>query len=112
MSRLKGLQSVLAKHKILTVALAIVSLFVVAALLGFARANKPVAAAPPPLEVEVIPVEQTNVPIYKEWIGTTDGMVNAEIKAQVTGGQNFRASCSGGPTLIHFHAPVVQEEIR
>lgn len=85
MSRLKGLQSVLAKHKILTVALAIVSLFVVAALLGFARANKPVAAAPQPLEVEVIPVEQTNVPIYKEWIGTTDGMVNAEIKAQVTG---------------------------
>lgn len=85
MSRLKGLQSVLAKHKILTVALAIVSLFVVAALLGFARSNKPVAAAPRPLEVEVVPVEQTNVPIYKEWIGTTDGMVNAEIKAQVTG---------------------------
>jgi membrane fusion protein, multidrug efflux system len=84
-SRLKGLQSVLAKHKILTVALAIVSLFVVAALLGFARSNKPVAAAPRPLEVEVVPVEQTNVPIYKEWIGTTDGMVNAEIKAQVTG---------------------------
>ena len=85
MSRLKGLQSVLAKHKILTFALAIVSLFVVAALLGFARSNKPAAAAPRPLEVEVIPVAQTNVPIYKEWIGTTDGMVNAEIKAQVTG---------------------------
>lgn len=85
MSRLKGLQSVLAKHKILTSALAIVAIFVVAALLGFARSNKPVAAAPRPLEVEVVPVEQTNVPIYKEWIGTTDGMVNAEIKAQVTG---------------------------
>ena len=85
MSRLKGLQSVLAKHKILTFALAIVSLLVVAALVGFARSNKPVAAAPRPLEVEVVPVEQTNVPIYKEWIGTTDGMVNAEIKAQVTG---------------------------
>ena len=25
------------------------------------------------------------MPIYSEWIGTTDGMVNAEIKAQVTG---------------------------
>jgi membrane fusion protein (multidrug efflux system) len=57
----------------------------VAALLGFARSSKPAAAAPPPLEVEVVSVEQTNVPIYKEWIGTTDGMVNAEIKAQVTG---------------------------
>ena len=85
MSRLKGLQSVLAKHKILTFALAIVSIFLVAALLGFARSNKPAAAAPRPLEVEVVPVEQTNVPIYKEWIGTTDGMVNAEIKAQVPG---------------------------
>jgi len=84
-SRLKGLQSVLAKHKILTSALAIVAIFVVAALLGFARSNKPAAAAPRPLEVEVVSVEQTNVPIYKEWIGTTDGMVNAEIKAQVTG---------------------------
>lgn len=85
MSRLKGLQSVLGKHKILTFALAIVSVLVVAALLGFARSNKPAAAAPRPLEVEVVSVEQTNVPIYKEWIGTTDGMVNAEIKAQVTG---------------------------
>jgi membrane fusion protein (multidrug efflux system) len=84
-SRLKRLQSVLAKHKILTFALAIVSILVVAALLGFARSNKPVAAAPRPLEVEVVSVEQTDVPIYKEWIGTTDGMVNAEIKAQVTG---------------------------
>jgi len=25
------------------------------------------------------------VPIYSEWIGTTDHMVNADIKAQVTG---------------------------
>ena len=85
MSRLKGLQSVLGKHKILTFALSIIAILVVAALLGFARSSKPVAAAPRPLEVEVVPVEQTNVPIYKEWIGTTDGMVNAEIKAQVPG---------------------------
>ena len=86
MTRLRGLQSVLAKHKILTFAAAIVAFFVAAAVLSFARSSKPAAAAaPPPLEVEVVSVEQTNVPIYKEWIGTTDGMVNAEIKAQVTG---------------------------
>lgn len=85
MTRLKELQSVLAKHKFLTSALALIAIFVVAALLGFARSSKPAAAAPRPLEVEVVPVKQTNVPIYKEWIGTTDGMVNAEIKAQVTG---------------------------
>ena len=36
-------------------------------------------------EVEVVQVEQKDVPIYGEWIGTLDGMVNAEIKAQVTG---------------------------
>src|ERR1700676_5228190 len=39
--------------------------------------------APP--EVEVARVEQRDVPINREWIGTLDGMVNAAIKAQVTG---------------------------
>jgi membrane fusion protein (multidrug efflux system) len=33
----------------------------------------------------VVQVEQKDVPIYGEWIGTLDGMVNADIKAQVTG---------------------------
>ncbi len=36
-------------------------------------------------EVEVVQVEQKDVPIYQEWIGTLDGLVNAEIKSQVTG---------------------------
>ncbi len=85
MSRLRAIQSILAKHKLLFSTTSIATLLLVAGLLVFARSNKPVAAAPPPLEVEVIPVEQNNVPIYKEWIGTTAGMVNAEIKAQVTG---------------------------
>ena len=40
--------------------------------------------APPPV-VEVVQVEQRDVPIYSEWIGTVDGMVNADIKAQVSG---------------------------
>jgi RND family efflux transporter MFP subunit len=40
---------------------------------------------PPPPEVEVATVETRDVPIYHEWIGTTDGLVNAAIKAQVTG---------------------------
>ena len=44
------------------------------------------AAAPNALAtVEVIPVEQRDVPIYHEWIGTLQGLVNADIKAQVTG---------------------------
>jgi len=43
------------------------------------------AKTPDPLVVEVAPVEQRDVPIYTEWIGTTDGVVNADIKAQVSG---------------------------
>jgi membrane fusion protein (multidrug efflux system) len=36
-------------------------------------------------EVEVVQVEQRDVPIYSDWIGTLDGLVNATIKAQVAG---------------------------
>ena len=84
-SRLRALQLVLAKHKVLLSTTGIAVLLLLGGLLVFGRSNKPAEAAPRPLEVEVIPVQQNNVPIYKEWIGTTDGMVNAEIKAQVTG---------------------------
>ncbi len=41
--------------------------------------------APPPPEVQVVEVQQKDVPIYGEWIGTLDGFVNADIKAQVSG---------------------------
>jgi len=43
------------------------------------------AGTPPAPEVEVVTVEQKDVPIQREWIGTLDGLVNAAIKAQVTG---------------------------
>jgi membrane fusion protein (multidrug efflux system) len=49
------------------------------------RSNKPAQASPRPPDVEVVRVEQKDVPVYSEFIGTTDGMVNADIKAQVTG---------------------------
>ena len=45
----------------------------------------PAPAAGPPPGVEVVQVEQRDVPIYGEWIGTLDGMVNADVKAQVQG---------------------------
>ncbi|MGD0544357.1 MAG: efflux RND transporter periplasmic adaptor subunit [Candidatus Acidiferrales bacterium] len=35
--------------------------------------------------VEVVQVEQKDVPIYGEWIGTLDGFTNADVRAQVTG---------------------------
>ncbi len=43
------------------------------------------AAEPTAPEVEVVTVEQKDIPVYREWIGTLDGMVNAAIRAQVTG---------------------------
>lgn len=38
-----------------------------------------------PPDVEVAQVEQKDVPIWNEWVGTLDGLVNAQIKPQVTG---------------------------
>ena len=43
------------------------------------------AGQPPAVDVEVIQVEQKDIPIYGEWIGTLDGLVDADVKAQVTG---------------------------
>jgi membrane fusion protein (multidrug efflux system) len=43
------------------------------------------AAKSMPVDVEVALIEQQDVPIYGEWIGTLDGLVDADVKAQVTG---------------------------
>src|SRR5678816_380404 len=44
---------------------------------------EPVKSAAP--EVTVVSVEQKDAPIWKEWIGILEGLVNAQIKPQVTG---------------------------
>src|ERR1700751_1774965 len=36
-------------------------------------------------DVEVLQVQQESIPIYGEWIGTLDGLVDADVRAQVTG---------------------------
>jgi RND family efflux transporter MFP subunit len=55
-------------------------------ILATARQRHPADAQPDPLpEVEVAPVEQKDVPIFGEWIGTLDGFTNADVRAQVTG---------------------------
>jgi RND family efflux transporter MFP subunit len=48
---------------------------------------KHVSGAPPTVtpQVEVVQVQQKDVPIFGEWIGTLDGFTNADVKAQVTG---------------------------
>jgi RND family efflux transporter MFP subunit len=65
----------------------------VAALLCLTGCKPKSHVAPPPPTVEVVTVSQADVPIYHEWIGVTDGLVNAQIRAQVTGyllTQNYR----------------------
>jgi RND family efflux transporter MFP subunit len=72
------------RHKI-PIGVAICLIVVVVLFVVFSRSKRTAQAAAPLPEVAVAEVEQKDVPIYSEWIGTLDGMVNAEIKAQVTG---------------------------
>ena len=61
-------------------------LLVIGLIIG-AMYPKHVSGAKPdsPLNVEVVQVEQKDVPIFGEWIGTLDGFTNADVRAQVTG---------------------------
>src|SRR5438105_4653399 len=81
--RVRGGQG-MTKRNVLIGAAAVLVVVVVVFL--FTRSKtKGTAQAAAPVEVEVAQVEQRDVPIYSEWIGTLDGIVNAEIKSQVTG---------------------------
>jgi RND family efflux transporter MFP subunit len=59
--------------------------FAVVAILVFLGCKKAEPPAPPPPEVLVTPVIQKDVPIYTEWVGTTVGFVNAQVRPQVQG---------------------------
>ncbi|MFZ1056776.1 MAG: efflux RND transporter periplasmic adaptor subunit, partial [Opitutaceae bacterium] len=39
----------------------------------------------PPADVQVVAVERRDVPIIRDWVGSLDGFVNAQIRAQVSG---------------------------
>src|SRR5690349_21581194 len=43
------------------------------------------AAAPPPMDVQVVEVTEKDVPVSQEWIGTLSGYINAVIRPQVKG---------------------------
>jgi membrane fusion protein, multidrug efflux system len=51
---------------------------------------------PPPPSVVVARALQRDVPIYKEWIGTTEGDVNAEIRPKIEGYLLNRLYTEGG----------------
>lgn len=53
--------------------------------LAVAGCKKAEAPAPPPPTVEVYAVEQRDVPIYSESVGTLEADVNATISAQISG---------------------------
>ena len=70
----------------LVIPIAVVAVVAIIALITIVtKSNDGVKAAPRPLDVEVVQVKQDDVPLYSEWIGTTEGIVNADIKGQVTG---------------------------
>jgi len=61
--------------------------------LSLSACNKGQERAASPPTVEVVEVMQRDVPVYSEWIGSTDGLVNATIRAQVQGyliGRNYK----------------------
>jgi membrane fusion protein (multidrug efflux system) len=61
-------------------------LIVLALIMGALRpSKKALGAQPSTTDVEVVQVKKEDVPIYAEWIGTLDGLVNADVRAQVTG---------------------------
>ena len=59
------------------------------------QAGSKMAPSPPPPEVLVAEVIQHDVPIYFEWIGTTEGNVNAQIRPRVQGSLQMRGYREG-----------------
>jgi membrane fusion protein (multidrug efflux system) len=56
-----------------------------AAAVLLAACEKEQPKAPPPMDVLVTDVVQKDVPVYGDWIGTTNGYINAAIRPQVKG---------------------------
>lgn len=67
-----------------------------AAVLFSVGCNKKPAPPAPPLKAEVITVVPQDVPISQEWIGTMEGDVTAQIRAQVSGYLMSRNYAEGG----------------
>ena len=64
----------------------VLGLIVLTLIIGAVHpSKKALGGQPGTTDVEVVQVEKEDVPIYAEWIGTLDGLVNADVRAQVTG---------------------------
>jgi membrane fusion protein (multidrug efflux system) len=86
--------------------------------LGFFACGKSEVAKPvAPPQVIVSPVVQRDEPIYREWIGTTEGDVNAEIRPKVDGYLLRRVYAEGsfvrqGDVLFEIDARQVQAQFQ
>jgi RND family efflux transporter MFP subunit len=66
--------------------LSVAASFAFALLIGAWGCKKAAAPVAPPVpEVVVTDVVQRNVPVYSEWVGTTEGFVNADIYPKISG---------------------------
>jgi membrane fusion protein (multidrug efflux system) len=63
----------------------VLGLIVLALMVGAGCTSKKALGAQPTPDVEIVQVQKEDIPIYAEWIGTLDGLVNADVRAQVTG---------------------------
>jgi membrane fusion protein, multidrug efflux system len=77
------MNSLLRRNLVIAGSLCSIVIVLIAGALRAKHASGAGKEAPP--DVMVAQVEQKDVPIYGEWIGTLDGYVNADVRAQVTG---------------------------
>lgn len=85
-------------------------------MLFLAACDKAAAPPPSPPQVDVVTVDKRDVPIYREWVGTLDGDVNATIRPQVTGyltKQNYREGelVKKGQTLFEIDPRTFQAAV-
>jgi membrane fusion protein (multidrug efflux system) len=96
------------------------AVFAAGLLTGLTTACKPTEAAkapPPPPGVVVTAAVQQDEPIVREWIGTTEGDVNAEIRPKVDGYLLRRTYTEGGfvrqgQSLFEIDARQAQASLR
>src|SRR5215467_3762235 len=75
--RSKGRSEMKRKHEIFGLSAAVLLAAGVLAIGSRARGTATTMSTAAPPEVEVAAVEQRDLPIEHEWVGTLDGMVNA-----------------------------------
>jgi membrane fusion protein (multidrug efflux system) len=67
--------------------------------LTLSACSKPPPPPPPPPDVVVAEVIQKDVPVYQDWVGTTEGNISAQIRARVQGYLQNRTYDEG--SLVH-----------